>query len=185
MSIDNEAQIVLMLGVYEPRKGHSFIIDVMEKVVSKNPLAHLLIFGDGSEQEINFVKCLKMQSKVAGNIHIYKHRDISDLLPQTDVLVVPSQEYESFGYTALEGMYSKIPVVVTNVGGLPEVVEDNMCGYVINQNDVQGFSDSVVRLLKNKELREFMGNNGYNRSKTYFTSERMSKDYLNIIKKKW
>ena len=59
-----------------------------------------------------------------------------------------------------------------------------MCGYVINQNDVQGFSDSVVRLLKNKELREFMGNNGYNRSKTYFTAERMSKDYLNIIKKK-
>ncbi len=184
LSIDNEAKIVLMLGVYEPRKGHSFIIDVMEKVVSKNPLAHLLIFGDGNEQEINVVKCLKMQSKVAGNIHIYKHRDISDLLPQTDVLVVPSQEYESFGYTALEGMYSKIPVVVTNVGGLPEVVENNVCGYVIDKNDVQGFSDSVVRLLKNKELREFMGNNGYNRSKTYFTSERMSKDYLNIIKKK-
>lgn len=183
LSIAYGIHIILMLGTYESRKGHAFIIQVMEHIIDELPDVHLLICGDGSEDEVKVVEDERQKSRVATNIHLQGHRsDIENLLAQTDLIVVPSQAYESFGYMALEAMCCRVPVVVTNVGGLPEVVEDGVCGYVVEHRDVEGFARRIVELLHDDNLRHRMGGQGHRRYEQHFTAERMARLYADLVR---
>jgi len=183
LSLSSNSQLILMLGTYEIRKGHRFIINVMEHVVKSSPDLHLLICGDGIDSEVELVENLRDNCSVSGNIHLMMHRnDIENLFSQVELLVAPSQDYESFGYMALEAMCCKLPVIVTDVGGLPEVVVDGVCGYVVRKKDVIGFSKRIIKLIKNDNLRKSFGNAGYNRYLEFFKSDRMAKQYANLIR---
>lgn len=174
--------ILLMLGVYEPRKGHHFMIKVMEQVIQKVPQAHLLVCGDGSEEEFQVVENLRQKSPAKSKIHLQYHRpDIENLLSQTDIQVVPSQSYESFGYTALEAMACGVPVMATSVGGLKEVVLDGDCGFVRDCQNVDGFAQKIVELLLDEDLRKKMGLKGLKRFEQHFTADRMSRQYADIV----
>ena len=94
---------------------------------------------------------------------------------------MPSQSAESFGYAAVEAMANKKPVVVTNTGGLPEVVENHKTGFVVDVMDMQGFIDCVVELLENELLAEVIGQQGYLTFQSKFSGKRMSKEYLELI----
>ena len=94
---------------------------------------------------------------------------------------MPSQSYESFGYTALEAMCCQVPVVVTNVGGLPEVVKDEVCGYVVNHRNVESFANRLIKILCDNDLRYRMGDQGRQLYETNFTADRMARQYANLI----
>jgi glycosyltransferase involved in cell wall biosynthesis len=99
---------------------------------------------------------------------------------QVQVLVAPSQSYESFGYTVAEAMACALPAVVTNVGGLPEVVEDGVTGYVVSPQDGREFAAKIVYLLRNEALRHHMGQMGLKRFEEHFLAERMTREYVNL-----
>ena len=105
----------------------------------------------------------------------------ANLISQSDLLLIGSQSYESFGYTAAEAMIRKIPVVSTNTGGLAEVIKNNDGGFIFNKDDFIGFSDEVLRLLSNKKLRMEIGNRGRERALCLFLSDRMSEEYFNLL----
>jgi spore coat protein SA len=102
---------------------------------------------------------------------------------QADVLVLPSQGQESFGYTAVEAMACSCPVVVTDVGGLPEVVDNGGSGYVIARHDVGALAERIVTLLQNQGLRQRMGVAGVQRYKQRFTASRMAEEYFSLLEK--
>ena len=76
------------------------------------------------------------------------------LISNCDLLVIPSQKYESFGYTAIEAMSLKKPVVSTNCGGLREVIENNITGYVINKNNPKIFAKKNFGFTKELKLKK-------------------------------
>ena len=135
------APLCLMLGTYEARKGHEFILNVFSKVVEKIPNACLVMCGDAKGEDFNRV--LKLKKDLFSNAEKVFILDFipngSELISQSDVLLIGSQSFESFGYTAVEAMIRKIPVVSTNTGGLSEVVVNNQGGYLFDKNDVDGF----------------------------------------------
>ena len=140
------SKILLMLAEYDLRKGHKFIIDVMEKINQKNKNIFLFIFGHG---DINEVNKLVQKSNSSKNIFLNKFNENNfGLISNCDLLVIPSQKYESFGYTAIEAMSLKKPVVSTNCGGLREVIENNITGYVVNKNNPKNFAKKILDLLK-------------------------------------
>ena len=99
------SKILLMLAEYDLRKGHKFIIDVMEKINQKNKNIFLFIFGHG---DINEVNKLVQKSNSSKNIFLNKFNENNfGLISNCDLLVIPSQKYESFGYTAIEAMSLK------------------------------------------------------------------------------
>jgi spore coat protein SA len=98
-----------------------------------------------------------------------------------DVLVVPSQAFESFGLTCVEAMAAGVPVVATRVGGLAEVVEDGDGGYCVDRDDVAGFADRVALLLENNELRREQAVRGKQRYAQLFTADRMAQQYAAMI----
>ncbi|WP_189446791.1 glycosyltransferase family 4 protein [Candidatus Methylopumilus universalis] len=182
LELPTGANLILMPAVYEPRKGHSLMIRSMEKIIKHVPEATLLICGDGNFAEMSEVRCLRDDSTAAKHIILQGHRcDLPNLLSIADVLVLPSQEQESFGYTVVEAMAAACPVVVTDVGGLPEVVDDGESGYVVSHTDVDALSEKVILLLQDKRLRRRMGSAGLCRYQQKFTAERMAWDYFNLI----
>lgn len=175
-------KILLMLAVHEPRKGQQFIIDCMDDVVSRYPNAYLLICGDGTDDEIKHTMSIKNHSSVSSNVLVLDHRaDSVNLIRQADIVVMPSQGAESFGYAAVEAMANAKPVIVTNIGGLPEVVENGVTGYVVDVANNKEFSDRVVELLGNSVLSSNMGREGLLRVLDKFSGEKMSNQYLSLI----
>ena len=79
-------------------------------------------------------------------------------------------------------MYCRVPVVATDIGGLPEVVNDGVCGYIVGYQDVNGFARRVAALLKDKELRKRMGKLGRRRFEQHFTADRMARKYAELIR---
>jgi glycosyltransferase involved in cell wall biosynthesis len=178
--------LCLMLGTYESRKGHKFIFESFKQVLKVIPEAHLVICGGGSKKEIAKVDKIRKRVVPGGNVHLFGfvHGGAS-IISQTDVLLIGSQEFESFGYTAVEAMIRSKPIVSTNTGGLPEVIGlDSACGYIVDHKNTSNFSERIISLLKDKELRKSMGEAGKNRANKMFNAQRMSREYLSMIKKK-
>ena len=175
-------RLILMPAVYEARKGHAFMIRAMEEIVGHVPQAMLLICGDGSPAEVETVRRLREASSAAGRIVLHGHRrDLGNLMSRADVLVLPSQGQESFGYTAVEAMANACPVVVTDIGGLPEVVDDGGSGYVVAHNDEHALAERIVALLQDEELRRQMGATGAQRYRQRFSASRMAAEYFALL----
>lgn len=174
--------LCLMLGTYEDRKGHEFIFRVFNRVLKKIPNAYLVICGGRTDIEFNKVKELKEKIIPHQNIILMDFiPNGANLISQSDLLLIGSQSFESFGYTAVEAMIREIPVVSTNTGGLSEVIKDDDGGFIFNKDDQIGFSDQVMRLLCDKKLRMKIGKQGKERAKILFSSDRMSEEYFNAI----
>jgi glycosyltransferase involved in cell wall biosynthesis len=143
----------------------------------------VLICGYGSDEEVEVVAKHCQESQVATNIHLLSQRfDITYLMAQAKVLLFTSQAYESFGYVVVEAMCCRVPVVVTDVGGLPEVVEDGVCGYVAERHDMVSFASHIEELLCYETLRKKMGEQGKLSYEQYFSAKRMASEYAELVR---
>lgn len=184
IGISSTTPLCLMLGTYEPRKGHYFLFKAFTKVLEEVPDAHLLICGYGFPHEIKQVSEYVKDLQLHDRVHLMNFRtDISHLLDNSDVLVVASQAYESFGFTSVEAMAHKVPVVATDVGGIPEVVVNGEGGYCVGSSDVDSYARFIVKLLKDESLRREQGELGYKRYHDFFTAETMASKYADMIHK--
>ena len=101
-----------------------------------------------------------------------------------DIIAIPSQKHESFGLTAIEAMSYGIPIVATNIGGLPETIGDNgYCGFYTDVEDMLGFSKNIMRLIEDETLAKKMGENGLKRVNEFFKPDRMAMDYMSLLTK--
>ena len=179
-NLPTNSKILLMLAEYDLRKGHKFIIDVMEEINKKDKNIFLFIFGHGDSYEIN-----KLVQKSSSSINIFLNEFNENnfgLISSCDLLVIPSQKYESFGYTAIEAMSLKKPVISTNCGGLREVIKNNITGYLVDRNKPKLFAKKILNLLSNTKLKKKMGNKSLYRYKKHFTHTKMIKSYNNLMK---
>ena len=97
-------------------------------------------------------------------------------LSVADLLLLPSQS-ESFGLTALEAMACEVPVIATRVGGIPELVEDEECGYLFEIGEVDSMAAASLRVLRDDALRERLGRRGREIAVSRFTTELIIPQY--------
>ncbi len=182
LGLPETVRLVLMLAVYEARKGHTFLFEAMREVVANDDQAYLLVCGDGSEAEMARVRQLLAGSPCRDRIILQDHRrDVGNLLAQADVLAIPSQAQESFGYTAVEAMSCGLPVVATDVGGLPEVVEHGRTGLIVARDDAAGFGRALSGLLSDSARRQALGEAGRVCARERFSVERMAAQYRSLL----
>src|SRR5439155_5298205 len=114
--------------------------------------ARLVLLGDGPDREIvsRRVHDLGLQGDVelAGEQH-----DLVPWLSGADVFLLPSEQ-ESFGLAALEAMACEVAVVASRVGGLPEIIDDEVTGFLHAPADLDGMTKSALRLLEDAALRQ-------------------------------
>lgn len=177
------SSLCLMLGNYETRKGHKFIFEVFNEVLKELPDVHLVTCGGGTNDEISRVNAQKNKFLPSDQVHILGFiPDGASLISQSDLLLIGSQEFESFGLTALEAMVRGVPVISTDIGGLPEVIgRDESCGYIIDHNDKIKYSKKVIDTLKDKNLRISLGESGKKRAGELFDVTEMSQKYYDFL----
>ncbi len=140
-----------------PRKGIRFLLDAAARLKPRDPGLKVLIAGDGFERpELEKrARDLGLASDVVF-LGWVPNADLPPLYRAAAVSVIPSLE-EGFGIPAAEAMGCGIPVVASDAGGLPEVVEDGSCGFVVPKGDAVRLADAIGRLLADPGLRARMG----------------------------
>ena len=129
------------------------VIQIFAKVREKMP-AKLLLVGDGPDRYKAENLCRKLGT-CDDVVFLGKLKNPTEVLHISDVFLLPS-ETESFGLAALEAMALQVPVVATNTGGIPEVVEDGFSGFLSNVGDVDKMAADALFILKDDAtLRKF------------------------------
>ncbi len=150
MIAPNGELIICHASNFRPVKRTRDVIHAYAKVREKIP-AKLLMVGDGPEKQNDEMLCREMG--VCEDItFLGKQESIEDIYSISDVFLLPS-EYESFGLSALEAMSCGVPVVSTNRGGLPEVNEDGVTGFLCELGDIDGMAKHILDMNEDQDLK--------------------------------
>jgi N-acetyl-alpha-D-glucosaminyl L-malate synthase BshA len=137
--------------------------------------------GDGPERSMaeKYCRDKDLMNQVT---FVGRQDNVPDLMSCADVLLLPS-ETESFGLVALEAMSCEVPVVATNVGGLPEVVIPDETGYLAPVGDVDTMSSYCLEIINDRQLREKMGKAGRERAASVFDQKKIVPLYEKFYEK--
>ena len=161
--------VLLSVGRLSEEKGLVYLVKAFENIVRQYPLAKLVLAGDGPTKEVltNLVDKLHLPNVLfVGRIPNRKYS--LDLLLSAADIYVSSSVYESFGLSVLEALASGLPIVCTNVGGLPEIVENGVNGILVPPRNPDALSEAVLSLVSNELMCRRMREN--NKKKAYLYS---------------
>jgi len=166
-----DAQIVGVVARLEPEKGHPTLLDAWPAVLRDVPNAHLLVVGEGS--------CRAALEAQALRLGIGKHvtftgrrEDVPAVTAALDIAVLPSYR-EAQGLSILEAMALSRPVVASNVGGIPEMIEDGRTGLLVPPRDPAVLAEAIIRLLVDHAYADLLARTGHDLVHEQFCIERM------------
>lgn len=175
------ADDTLLLGTVASlvgRKGHRHLFGAMVKVKEKFPQIKLLVVGEGPlEKDLKkLAKRLGLENEV---IFLGFRKDIPEILNILDVFVLASLK-EGLGVSLLEAAGHGLPIVATNVGGIPEIVKDGITGFLVPPKDSEALAEKIIYLLSHSEQARKMGENGKEQVRKNFSVEQMVNSYTKL-----
>lgn len=170
-------RVVLFAGRLEPLKGADTLLDAVAALGADADFGDIrvLVVGDNSGDgasgggERAMLEQRVKDTAISGRVRFLgavPHERLADYYAVADVCVVPSRT-ESFGLVALEAQALGTPVVAAAVGGLTEIVEDGVTGYLVAGRDPQDYAAAIARVLRDPELRVRMGQEARQRAARY------------------
>jgi N-acetyl-alpha-D-glucosaminyl L-malate synthase BshA len=176
----NGEPILMHLSNFRPVKRLTDAIEIFAQVRAKMP-AKLVLIGDGPDRGSAeyLVRKKKLQKDV---LFLGKQDQVYEKLSLADLFLMPSQ-LESFGLAALEAMACEVPVIATNVGGVPEVVEHGVDGYLVEPGDVAGAAKFAIDLLSRADRGREMGKMARVNAKKKFCANDVIPQYEDYYRK--
>src|SRR6266540_3867999 len=182
-----DGKTILYVGRIVREKGVFTLLEALEELLERRRDFSLVLAGEGPLKEDLAKEALRR--KLGDRVTItgfVDERTLVSLYNSCDVFVLPSH-YEPFGMVALEAMASRIPVVVSDVGGLSEIVEDGITGLKVPASDPRALAEGILRVLDDPELSERLKENAYravqNRYKWGMIAEKTREIYkINAVK---
>jgi glycosyltransferase involved in cell wall biosynthesis len=161
-----------VIGRLHPVKGQQYFLEAAAKVLEDRPDATFMLAGTGADQERlkNLAERLGIsdQVKFLGFVE-----DVPTLLTGLDLVVIPSLA-EGFGLIAAEALALEVPVVATQVGGLPEVVQDHVTGLLVNPADDTSLAKGILWMLNHPHEAKDMAKKGRKFVRQHFSSQAMA-----------
>ena len=161
-------------------KGHAHLLKAMERLRGLDNV-RLYVFGDGPLE--THYRVLAEQAGLAGVVRFMGFRtNVQDYVRRLDLLVIPSL-HEGLPFTLLEAMYHKLPIVASRVGGLAEVIRDDVNGVLVNPGDPAGLAEAIEQLYLDADRRRRIGENAHQTVITKFLIDNMADQYLAIYRR--
>lgn len=177
---------ILMVGRCVPSKGFDIGIKVLENLRNDGLSATLEIIGNGPS-----LGTLMANSQHRGSdeyIYFAKlktREEIFESMRRASVMLIPSQSQEGFSLVALEAAMCELPVVATDIGGLPETISDQVTGFIVKATDIRGLTERVKLILSDQELAKNMGRAARLRQQSEYSYEqyveKLNALYSNVI----
>ena len=149
---ERSKRIAVVANMHCRVKGHACLLAAAEKICREFPEVRFVLIGDGRERP-----ALEEQARVAGLrqnfLFLGARKDVPELLSCCDMSVLPS-ESEGMPNSVLEAMAAGLAMVATSVGGVPEIITNEVSGLLVPPNDPQALSAAILRLLRDDELRQ-------------------------------
>jgi glycosyltransferase involved in cell wall biosynthesis len=195
------SQLVGVVARLEPEKGHATLLEAWPRVLARVPTARLLIVGEGSlahalqdqAEALGLLgepctgdACVGTRHARPGAAVVFTGRreDVPAVTAALDVAVLPSYR-EAQGLVILEAMALARPVVASDVGGIPEMIEDGVTGLLVPPHDAQALADAISRLLLDHPLADMIGRAGHRLVHDRFCVERMVAAIESIYDQGW
>ncbi len=143
---ENAAPILGSIGSFEHRKGHPVLFEAMEELVNNSlPNAHLMLVGDGPDEAAlkNMVQSLGLEESIS---FFPFTEDPNYVFERIDMTVLPSLYKEGLPNVLLESMSMGVPVVSSNIGGVPEIVLDGETGYMVKPGDKTVLAEAISKI---------------------------------------
>jgi L-malate glycosyltransferase len=164
----NGEMVLMHLSNFRPVKRVTDVVEIFARV-RKQMLAKLLMIGDGPERVAAewLVRDKGLNEDV---LFLGKQSQVQNLLNCGDLFLLPS-DLESFGLAALEAMACGVPVICSRVGGIPEVIQEGVEGYLAPPRDIDTMAARAIEILGNSAIKKRMGAAARQRALTHFCSE--------------
>ena len=174
-AMDNE-KIILYIGRLVYEKGIQHLISAMPKIINGYNDTKLIIGGKGGmyDELKQQVKALGIENKVYFTGYL-SSKEVQKMYKCADIAVFPST-YEPFGIVALEAMLAGVPTVVSDIGGLNEIVEHGVNGMKSYAGNCNSIADSVLSLLYNHQLCDNITKSAKNKVKQEFNWNKITND---------
>ncbi len=155
------------LGAFTPEKGQDVALEALELLRARLPSAKLLLGGAGPTRTSPAMKALL--ARTAARAHLCGDiENLDDFYPALDLFIMPSRS-EGLGSAALHAMAYGLPVIASNVGGLPEIVAEGENGWLVTPGSPHALAEAIVAAAANPErLRQF-GEKGRERARGFST----------------
>ena len=153
------------------RKGHRFLIRAIPEILKAIPDAVFLFFGKGPVEDQLKSQCRELG--IEKHVHFTGFRgDLDRIMGCLDIVIHPAL-MEGLGVSLLQAAAAGVPIVGTRAGGIPEIVHDGVNGYLIPPSNVQSITDTVVKILADRNLALQLGENGRAIASRSFSIESM------------
>jgi len=154
-----------------PRKGYEYLIEALVEVREHYPQIYCFIIGEGSQSYRKQLVRLVEKKGLSSNVSFAGFQEnVYDFLNSFDLFVLPSL-MEGFGIALLEAMAMSKPIVASNVGGVPEVIAQNITGVLVPPKDSKSLANAIVRMLADDSMRQRLGIAARKTIETKFTQD--------------
>lgn len=174
--------IFLFVGRLEKEKGLIYLIKAINILKAKDSKFEVHLIGKGSGEaylkelvsKFNFKKYIKFLGKKT-------FQEITSYYANSDIFILPSI-HEGFPLTLLEAWASRLPVIITNVGGISKICTNKKNALIIPSQSPEKIAEAMLLLIKNKKMREKLGENGRKLVEEKYNWENVTKKFINIYK---
>ncbi|SCG86015.1 glycosyltransferase family 4 protein [Methanobacterium congolense] len=177
---------ILSVGYLIERKGFEYLIKAMQNVLKKYANVKLKIVGSGPLE--GDLKSLINDLNLDKNVEILKNvsdEELLNLYNSSDLFILPSivdsqGNTEGLGVVLLEAMACKVPVIGSNIGGIPDIIQDGETGLLVPEKNISKLSKAVINLVENENFRNKLANGGYNLVEDKFNWRKIAQSYISI-----
>ncbi|MBK8010998.1 MAG: glycosyltransferase [Deltaproteobacteria bacterium] len=171
LDLGESAPVILHVGRLAPQKGQRYLLEAMAAVLVKEPRARLLVVGEGWLRPALEAQAQSLGISKAVSF-LGRREDVPALHRVADMFVFPSL-FEGLGVSLLEAAHAGLACIASNVGPLPEIIEDQVSGILVPAKDADALSAAILRISSDDEMRRRLGENAQKSVSQRFDLRRM------------
>jgi glycosyltransferase involved in cell wall biosynthesis len=172
LGVDSETCLIGTIGRLTPVKGVPYLLQAARKLLRQGANVKVLVVGEGSIRSDLMAQTRDLG--ISEHVVFLGHREDTDALLQAlDIFVLPSLS-EGIPMALLEAMAASRAVVASRVGGVPEIIEDGVEGFLVEPMDVNSLTERCLRLIQSPDMAQKMGQTARARVERDFSAENMA-----------
>ena len=179
--LKKDGNLILFFGRIYAYKGLEYLIKAEPMITKEVPNAKIVIAGTGE----NFKKYEEMMANrdnfIVHNYHI-PYKEGAELFQRCSIVVLPYIDASQSAVVPIAYAFKK-PVVVTDVGAIPEIVDDGVTGFIVPPKNPEALADAIVKLLKDEKLRKQMGENAYKKLKSDLSLDKIAEKTIKVYER--
>lgn len=176
---NEEGNSILFFGIIEEYKGLKYLIESIPHISKEFPDIRLIIAGSGDFSK--YENLIMNNNSYEVHNRFISDEEVPSFFQRAKIVVLPYIEGTQTGIIPIAYAFKK-PVVVTDVGSIPEVVENGKTGFIVPPNDSNALAEAIIKLLKDDKLRKEMGENAYRKMKEELSWDKIAEKTIEVYK---